>query len=77
MELIKSAMTKIIHLDTITKNNIPPESVLNAAIEQDVKNCVVIGYDKYDELYFASSKGDVKEILYLLESAKIQIMTGE
>ncbi len=67
-------MGEIFILDTVTSLPIPVERVLNAA-KRCPKDIVVIGWDENDDLYCASSTSDNREVLWLLEMAKQQVLS--
>lgn len=59
----------VINLNMITSLDSSPDRVLNDSIGE-LKSAIVIGYDKKDNFYFASSKADGGDVLRLLEVAK-------
>ena len=59
----------VVVLDCITTLDIPSDRVLEQAIGK-LESVVVFGYDKEGNEYFASSYGDGKDILWLLEMCK-------
>ena len=61
--------TNVIDLPVITRLDLNPDRVLNAAIG-NLEAAVVIGWDKDGDFYFASSKADVGDVLWLIEKAK-------
>lgn len=65
---------KVVDLDCVTRLDLPSERVLQKAIDAAVQEVVVIGYDKDGEFYFASSKADGGDVLWLLEQAKKRLM---
>jgi len=56
-----------------TTGKVNTTRVLTAALISSLKDVVVIGYDKDDSLYFASSSEDPLT-LWLLETAKKQLI---
>ena len=69
-------MTAEIHTFTgTTILDMPAEKVLTAAVEADLSTCVVLGYDPEDFLYIAATTSNKAEILYLLEQAKMFILS--
>jgi len=64
----------VVILPVITRLEIPAERVLNAAIEEGVKEVVIVGYDKDGEFYFASSKADGGQVMWLFELAKKKLL---
>lgn len=67
-------MGDVVELDTITRLPIPPNRVLEAAIDVVVDHVIVIGWDADGDMYFASSNPDGPETLWLLEKAKAAIL---
>jgi len=67
-------MTNVIDLPVITTLDLPPSRVLEAAIEADLQDAIVVGYDAEGEFYFAASKADGGDVLWLLELAKKQLL---
>jgi hypothetical protein len=65
---------KLLHFNGVTRLNLDPESVLEAA-QGRLKGVVVIGYDQDGEEYFASSYADGGEVLWLLERSKLRLLT--
>jgi len=68
---------EILNFTGITKGDIPPQAVLEGAMEMDLNEVVAVGYNSKGEFYFASSVGDIHRVLYLLEKAKKAIMEME
>ena len=66
----------IIHLDNITYNDIPPDTVLEAAMGK-LDQCVIVGLTKDGRDYFAYSPADKPTVLWMLEHAKNDIMKPE
>lgn len=69
-----SEKSNIIELGGTTKGSISPNKVIQAA-QEACKMAVIIGYDNDGEFYFASTSADAREVLWLLEKAKKQILT--
>ena len=55
-----------------TTVDLPPNKVIKYA--EDLKECVVIGFDADDEIYVAGSSGEIKDVIYLLELAKYHML---
>lgn len=66
---------KIITLDCLTRNDLPPDRVLQGAIDADLEGVVLMGYDKEGGHYFASSYADGGTCLWLLEKLKAQLLS--
>jgi hypothetical protein len=69
-------MSKVINLPCVTSIDLPPNRVLQGAWGK-LKGVVLIGWDKDNEFYFASSIADGYEVLWLLEMAKKELMEVE
>lgn len=65
---------KVITLDCITRLDLPVDRILNAALGSDLESCVIVGFDKDGELYFASSKADGGDVIWLFELAKKKLL---
>lgn len=62
---------KIYQFDGETKQDFPPDQVLEAAIGQ-LDKVLILGFKKKEdgEIYMAASCGNIPEALYLLEKCK-------
>lgn len=65
---------QIIELETITTLDLPPERILRKAVEADLDQVIVIGYDKGGNEYFASSISNGPEVVWALERAKLRLL---
>ena len=65
--------SNVIDLPVITRLNLDPDRVLNKAIGE-LKDVVIIGYDKDDNEYFATSMADGGDIVWLLERMKLRLL---
>lgn len=59
----------------ITKLDLPVERLLNRALEADLTEVVILGFDKDGEEFFASSKSDGGAVLWHLHRAIHKLMT--
>lgn len=66
-------VSDIIDFDGVTKLDIDPDKVL-AGAKENLNSVIVIGWDKEDNLYTASSSSSIGELLYLLEVAKKELL---
>lgn len=57
-------------LNLVTRLNLPPRRVLEAALASNVTSVVVMGYDENGNEYFASSIADGGDVLWLMERCK-------
>ncbi len=64
----------VVPIGCITRLDIPPERVLRAALEKGVTGVVVLGYDEDGDFYFASSKADGGDVLWLLALAQKRLL---
>lgn len=65
---------KIISFGGTTTLNMPPDKVLKSAIGK-LESVIIIGYDKNENEYFASSIADSGDILWLIERCKQELLT--
>jgi len=61
----------VIDLPVITRLNLDPDRVLNKAIGE-LKDVIIIGYDKDGNEYFASSIADGGDVVWLIERMKLK-----
>ncbi len=61
----------------ITKLDLPPERILNDALEVNLESAVILGYDKDGNEYFASSIADGGTVLWLMERAKQALLNAK
>ena len=66
----------IINIDRSTTLDIDPDKILGAAIGE-LNSVVVVGFDKNNRLYMATSLSDMFETNYLLDKYKQLIMNTE
>lgn len=63
-------------LDVETSLGIPPQRVLRAALDANMRSVIVVGYDAGGEHYLAASISDGPEALWLLERAKRSLLAN-
>ncbi len=61
---------EIVELDVQTRLPVPSDKLLRKALEANVSNVVIIGYDPDGDLYFSASDAECGSILWLIEMAK-------
>jgi hypothetical protein len=66
-------MGKIIPIGGITKLDLPPDQILEKA-KGELEGVILIGFDKNDEVYAASSYADGGVVMWLLEACKTKMM---
>ena len=66
----------VIHLHQRTTDDIPPERVIEAALDASLSVAIVIGRRADGTIYFASSTGDVKEAHWLVSAVATNIITS-
>lgn len=69
-------MGDIVTFTGITKLDLPPDRLLEAAVGQ-LDGVVILGYDKEGKEYFASSYADGGDVLWLMERLKKQLLEVE
>ena len=67
-------MGEVIIMEGVTRVDLNPERVLDAAIDVGLTDAIVIGWDKEGELYFASSIAGGADVLWLLEKSKKELL---
>lgn len=66
---------KVVEFPGITTLDLPPERVLQKALDKGLDGVVVMGYDEDGEEYFCSSYADGGEVLWLMERMKLKLLT--
>lgn len=69
-------MTNVVPFNGITRLDLDPERVLEAARGQ-LTGVVIMGYARDGSEYFASSYADGGDVLWLLERSKLKLLTVE
>lgn len=64
----------ILVFDGVSRLDLPAERVLQSAIDAKIESAVVLGYDSDGEFYFASTKADGGEVMWLMEIAKKKLL---
>ncbi len=67
----------VVEFPGLTSLDISADKILSAATEMDLKQCVIVGRTKDDNIYFAFSMGYGPDCLWLLERAKQALMGTE
>jgi len=57
----------------ITTLDVPVERIIKGAIDADLQDITIVGYDKEGNFYFASNKADGGFQLWLFETAKLEL----
>ena len=65
---------EVVTLDVVTRLDLPPDRVLQAALGAGLTAVVVIGYDADGNDYFKSSIASAEPVLWHLERAKWRLM---
>jgi hypothetical protein len=63
----------VIDLPVVTTLNLDPDRVLNKAIGE-LKEVIIVGYDKDGKEYFSSSVADGGDVIWLLERMKLKLL---
>ena len=66
-------MGKVIALNNVTRLDLPPNRILDAA-RDELESVVLLGYSTTGEEYFASSLADGGDVLWLLERCKAALL---
>lgn len=66
--------SNVIYPNFITSLDLPAERVLTAALEAELTDVVIAGYDKDGDEYFASSVADGGSTLWLIERLKKMLL---
>lgn len=66
--------SNVVEFQGITKLDIPAERVLQRAMDAGLTEAVAIGLDPSGQFWFASSKADGGDVLWLLEIAKKRLL---
>ena len=56
--------------------DVDPDAVLLSAMKE-LDSCVIMGTTKSGKLYLTSSRMDMREIIFLMETMKIQMLLGQ
>jgi hypothetical protein len=70
-------MAEIIQLDQPAPADVEPAQILRGAIAANLADVLVIGWTVDGELYAASSTADPAEHVWLMESLKHAILSGD
>jgi len=66
-------MAKVIPMGGYTIADVPPDKVLDGA-KGKLDEILIVGYSEENGYYFASSTSDGKELLWLLEQCKLELL---
>jgi hypothetical protein len=66
----------VIYLSEATTEDIPPERVIEAALDANLSVAIVVGRRPDGTIYFASSTGDVREAHWLVSVVATNIVTS-
>lgn len=66
-------MTNVIPIGGITKLDLPPDQILEAAMGK-MESVILIGYDENGEHYFASNIADGGTCIWLVEQFKRELL---
>lgn len=66
----------VIYLSEATTEDIPPERVIEAALDASLSVAIVVGRRADGTIYFASSTGDVREAHWLVSVVATNIVTS-
>lgn len=66
----------LVYFDGITRLDMPPEKVLQSALDANLEGVVVVGWQE-GEFYAASSIADGGEVVWLLEKLKQHLLDSD
>ena len=66
----------VVVLDMVTRLDLPVERILTGAQKADLESVVVLGYDQDGDFFFAATKADGGDVLWLLEDAKRRLFAS-
>ena len=61
-------------LPVVTSLACPAERILKAALDANMKDVIVLGFDENDNLYFSASNPDAGNVFYHLEMARHRLI---
>lgn len=70
----KLKLAEVTTLPVITTLDLNVERVLNAALDANLDQVIILGRDADGEFYFASTKSDGGTVLWELETARLKLM---
>ncbi len=70
-------MSNIIQFTGDSRLDIEADKVIESSLGQGINQVLIIGYTDNGEDYMASSTSDVKELLFMIEKFKFELMTGQ
>lgn len=65
---------KVVIFPGVTRLDMPPNLMLEAASRADLKSVAIIGYDADGEVFVSSSISGGPELLWLLETVKLMLL---
>lgn len=61
--------SNVVPFTGVTKADLPVEYILERARDAEMAECVVVGFDRDGNEYFASSRADAAQVIYHLQRA--------
>lgn len=77
MELPTEPTANVIDFPGATSLDIPPQTVLEGALEQDLGEVLVVGFKEDGALYLASTSGDLLHLLGMLDMARFTYLLNQ
>jgi hypothetical protein len=68
---------KVTELDMLHWGHLPPDKILEKAIEAKLKEVIIIGYDDEGSPYLASSTAYIPDMLWMCEIFKMELMKDD
>lgn len=72
---METEKSNVVDLNCITTLDIPTEKILEAAKENNLAEVIIIGTHEDGEEFFASSFSDGPTAVWMLERAKLELLT--
>lgn len=70
----KLKLAEVVKFTGQTLVDIAADKVLSGAMGMNLQECVIMGWDENDELYFASTTSSGGDILWLMEKCKASLL---
>jgi hypothetical protein len=67
---------EVIQFRGVTRLDLDPDQVLEAT-KGELKNMVIIGWDKNDDFWFSSTMADGGDVMWLINKALYKLASGD
>lgn len=65
---------KVVPLDQITTNDVPPEKIIEGAAEEEFEDIVILGKLKDGTMYYASSNASIGDAFVMMDKFKLDML---